>query len=577
VTEVQDSSGARAVLGLSVAVVAVALAPAVVAGALAGEALRAARLRWTWAAVTLPLVGLPLALAPNGRWQALEASIHVLRERPLLAARAAVPFWLALAPVVACAWKLSRDRRDRYHGGEHERRAVDAVGPLTALRRWSRRRTARRAGPRTSAGIYVGLDVHGEPVYSPPLIAHATIVGGSNTGKTNTLAVLLEGEAVAGRGFVIADGKGGRDLPRVALELGRRYSRPVAVWSIDRYGDQELDELRFAWNVCGDGNPTEVKDRIATAEEQSEPYYKAIAARGVLAACQALQATGRELRLDELAALLEQPSILKRQLAAATGDQLAQSAAAWLDALTEGERSGLRGMGLRLQTMVASEGGNVLLPDPNDREISLYRAFREGWFVVFSLPQGSYPNLVPHVTRYIIQAVNAVATRLEREGRHACALFAVDELSAFEGDQLAATLERARSAGIPVLLATQSLSNFESAGDVKLLHGALDNSELLVIHRQKVPESAELLASVAGTEETWEHTSKVQGGLGYHLGLDETGTRARRLTDRFRVHPNTVKALRLGEAIVITDRPTRTVRHVRVRPGITAQLSARAA
>jgi hypothetical protein len=358
------------------------------------------------------------------------------------------------------------------------------------------------------------------------------------------------------------------------MELGRRHGRPVALWSIEPYGDSDLDQFRLAWNVCGDGNPTEIKDRIAIAEEQAEPYYKAIASRGVLAACHAITRAGEDISLDRLAGLLERPGTLRRELAR-TPDELAVSAAAWIEDLTDTERSGLRGIGLRLQTLVASQGGPMLLPDRDGRDISLYRALREGWFVVFTLPQGTYPNLIPHVTRYVVSAVNAVATRLEQEGLKASGVFAVDELSAFDGPQLAATLERARSAGISVILATQSLSNFESVGDVKLLHGAIDNSELLIVHRQKVPDAAEVLAGVGGTKEAWEHTSKVHDGLGFHLGLDETGDRARRLTDRFRVHPNVIKALGLGEAIVIADRPIRSVRHVKVRAGLTARDSGR--
>src|SRR3954453_23143265 len=94
-----------------------------------------------------------------------------------------------------------------------------------------------------------------------------------------------------------------------------------------------------------------------------------------------------------------------------------------------------------------------------------------------------------------------------------------------------------------------SLSNPHSAGGENLLHAALDNAELLIVHRQAVPDAAELLAATGGTEEAWEHTHKVQDGLG-GIGWDEPGERARRLTDRFRAHPNVIKQLGRGEAVV---------------------------
>jgi type IV secretory pathway TraG/TraD family ATPase VirD4 len=229
-------------------------------------------------------------------------------------------------------------------------------------------------------------------------------------------------------------------------------------------------------------------------------------------------------------------------------------------------------MGVRLRTMIASDGGAALLPGDHGADIALYDAIRGGHLVVFSLPQGQYPELVPQVTRYVLQTLNAVATRLEREGIIAECMVLVDELSAFDGDQLCAGLERGRSAGLRYVVATQSLSNFATTGGDKLLHAALDNAELVVIHRQAVPDAAETLAALGGTEEAWEHTHKVRGAPA-PVGWDETGDRARRLTDRFRAHPNVIKSLGRGEAVLISHRPRFRVQQLTVAPAITARRS----
>lgn len=561
-------------IAVFLAAIGALLLPGLAIGVTLAELLRRRRLRWTWTLLALPLT-LPLAIAPDAaaRHAADATAALTAGDGPVTQLLVAmIPWWLAATPIAAIGWKLRRDRRDRLHGGEVEERVRRALGPLQLIRRRRDRDRQLSAGPRTSDGILLGLDAERRPVRILPLIAHATIVGGSNTGKTNTSAVLLEGMVDDGAGFVIADGKGGPDLPRTALELGARYGRPVALWSLQPYGDERLDAHRLPWNVCSDGNPTEIKDRIATSEAQSEPYYRAIASNGVLTACQALTGAGEPLRLDRIAELLEDPVALRKRLLELDDDPHAASAASWIAGLTETERSGLRGMGLRLRTMVASDGGGALLPDDDGRDISLYHAIRNGWLVVFSLPQGDYPDLIPHITRYVIATINAVASRIEREGQPTRAVFFVDELSAFDGEQLSATLERVRSAGISCMMATQSLSNFRSAGEEKLLHGALDNSELLVIHRQVVPESAEVLSSVGGTVQQWEHTHKVSDANGYFVGWDDTGERARRLADRFLVHPNEIKRLGRGEAVVISHRPEHAVRTVAIRRALTADL-----
>jgi conjugal transfer pilus assembly protein TraD len=562
---------------LAGAAVALVLAPSLIAGAIAAALMRRHRLRFTWALAAGAVLLTPLLLIrPLDAFQALERAFFDAtgpdhRVLPLLAA--ALVFWLPLAAFVAAVGKLWRDRRDRLHGGQREARSRGALGPVQMARLRRERARAAQLGRHSQDGVLLGHDVErGRPVRIPLLKAHATIVGGSNTGKTNTAEVLLEGTVVAGGGFVILDGKGGRDLARSAYALGERYQRPVALWSVLPYGDERLDALRLPWNVAGGGNPTEIKDRIANSEEQSEPYYKAVAARGVLACTQALQAANHGVAdLRHIAELLDSPDVKLIAALEHAGPDRFGSTIEWLRTLGDSEKSGLRGMGLRLHTMITSDGGEWLLPHPQGHEIDLYTAIKNRWLVVFTLPQGSYPELIPHVARYTISAVNAVAGRLEREGQTAHSVLFIDELSAFDGDQLCATYERGRSAGIRVAASTQSLSNFEDVGGTKLLHAAVDNSELFIVHRQAVPDTVELLASIGGTEEAWEHTHKIDDAHSFHIGLDEVGERNRRLTDKFRVHPNTIKQLRQGEAVIISQRPTLSVRRIKIEAGLSAR------
>ena len=554
-------------LQIACGVLALAAAPALAVGIAVGEMLRRRQMRWTYAvAPTLPSGAVAWFVAGP----AIERLIAAASSTDAATVTwAATPIWIALTPAVTLAWMLHRDRLDRLRGGSAEQRVRDALGPVDRHKISKACRREHAAGPLTQDGMLLGHDHQGRPIRIPELVAHATIVGGSNSGKTNTAEVLLSAHVQGGGGFVVLDGKGGRDLARTAVALGKQHGRRVRLWSIRPYGDPELDAHRQAWNAVGDADPTEVKDRIAASEEQTEPYYAAVAARGLLAAARLIDETTGVQRLDALAAALEDPATLATALKLTNPTE-----AAWLESLNASEGSALRGMANRLRTMTNTDGAEQLLPDPTKHEIVLHDAIANDELVVFTLPQGLYPDLVPHVTRYALATLNAVCTRIEQSGRKANALVFVDELSAFgDGDALCAGFERGRSAGVRYVVATQSLSNLATAGGDKLLHAAIDNAELLVIHRQAVPDAAELLASIGGTEEAWEHTHKVSDGIGSHLGLDETGERNRRLTDRFRAHPNAIKQLSTGEAVVISLRPDFKVRRLKVRPGASSAVS----
>ncbi len=545
-------------------------APGVVAGAVLVFVLRALRLRWTFGLVIAAISVLPLVTDPAGHTRAVQdLAVDLASGKRRLEVGSAVavlwPYWLLIAGAVSPFAKRGLERRTRLHGGRGERELRQQLGPVAMATRTVRRRRATRAPHDSDSGTLLGFSRAGEPIRIPALETHAMIVGGSGSGKTTTAEVLLEGEVAGGRGFVILDGKGGRSLPKFAVELAERHGRPVALWSVLPHGIHVLDRHRRSWNPAGGGNPTEIKDRIASAEEQTEPYYAAIAARGLLAAARALrESLGRNPGLDELASLLDAPTRLAALLREVGPDEYARDIT-WLRGLTDGERSGLRGMGTRLFTMVNSDGGEWLLPRPDGLEIDLYEAITNGWLVVFSLPEGTYPALIPHVCRYVLAALNAVATRLEREGRRARSIAFVDELSAFDGDQLCGGLERGRSAGMSYIVASQSVSNFRTAGGEKLLDAVLDNSQLVVIHRQTAPHAAEQLAGVAGTAEGWEHSHVVSDRFSRRLLGDESGERTRRLAEQFRAHPNDIKQLATGEAVLVRKHPSFSVDHVRIR------------
>ena len=191
-----------------------------------GALLTLLRLRWSFA---VPIaVGWrsrlalePSAGAPGVRWRRRARS-----KRARVSAGVAIgvlwPFWLVLAGVAGCgqaragtpcadAWRARRTRT-----------GADAR-PARASR--SRRRRQARQHPVGERGTLMGQTRAGEPVLVGALRAHAMIVGGSGAGKTTTAQVLLEGEVAGGRGFVILDGKGGRELPAAARPLSRRPAR----------------------------------------------------------------------------------------------------------------------------------------------------------------------------------------------------------------------------------------------------------------------------------------------------------------------------------------------------------------
>jgi conjugal transfer pilus assembly protein TraD len=348
--------------------------------------------------------------------------------------------------------------------------------------------------------------------------------------------------------------------PSFAAELqaaAAAAGRPFLLWSID--GPSH-------WNPLSQGNPTELKDRLIATERFSEPHYKRAAERYAQMALSVLAHThpGHPPTLAEMVTAMDSRRIprmlrdLPRPLAERVQDYLTE--------LTPDQLSAVKGLRTRLALMAESAAGPYLEPARDGGgQIDLRAALSGDPVVVFSLNSSRYPGLAAQIGTMVIQdLVSATGERqsasLGRLLPHA--LVGIDEFSALGADHLVHLVARGREPGLSVVLATQEFADMERAAR-GLRDQLVGNAAVKIIHRQDVPDSALMAAQLVGTHQVWERTIQTGGGL---LSRYDTRRGTRRLVEQFVIHPNEIKRLTTGEAIVITKQPTTQARAMRVRP-----------
>ena len=99
------------------------------------------------------------------------------------------------------------------------------------------------------------------------------------------------------------------------------------------------------------------------------------------------------------------------------------------------------------------------------------------------------------------------------------------------------------------MFATQELADIDRAAR-GLRDQLLGDAAVKIIHRQDVPDSA-LDRSTAGRAPSRSGSDTIQTGGGL-LGRYDTRRGSRRQVERFVIHPNQIKRLTTGEAILIT-------------------------
>jgi hypothetical protein len=502
-------------------------------GLLGAHLMRRRHLHWSWAAAAFALV-VPV--------------------RPLLGGSATV---LGLAAVVAATRGRRWHRQDLEAGSDLAASAADRWSPLDALRAGAGRVVA--TGPGMDAGtirkclaalagkLFPGGHDHSRWLREGELIvgedrrrrpvsirlggagggAHTLVVGATGSGKTVTQTWIATQAIAHGMATVVIDPKDDRwmreRLHSAAAAAGRRFLE----WTPDG---------PLAYNPYARGGDTEIADKALAGERFTEPHYQRQAQRYLGHAVRALRGTGRETSLSGLVEVLDPArlELLARQLPEGRAGEVH----AYLDSLTPRQRSELTGVRDRLAIMAESDVGAWLDAGTAGAEsFDLLDALRDRAVVCFSLRADSRPLLSQMLGTAIVLDLQSAVAALQ--GRPEPCLAVIDEFSAVAAEQVARLFARARSAGMSLILGTQELSDLRLPGRERLLEQVLGNLTSLIAHRQTVPDSADLIARLAGSRGAWRSS----------LSSDGRSTRSR--VREHLIDPDEVKRLVPGQATVI--------------------------
>ena len=423
-----------------------------------------------------------------------------------------------------------------------------------ALRRTARRREHRRG---RDGAICLGVAASGRPVSltDRELSAHGLILGASGSGKTTALLTILDQQIRRGVPVVAIDLKGSPSFAATLAQAARAAGRPFSLWTPDGPG---------FWNPLAHGNPTEGKDKLVSTERFTEPHYQRAAERYVQTVLRLLRhARPHEPpTLEEVVGLMN-PKRLPRLLRDVPPD-LAEGVQDYLSTLSPDQVSAIRGLQTRLAVITESEAGRYLKPG-GGASIDLRSALDGPEVVLFSLNSSRYGKFAAQLGTLVVQdLICATGLRLEAHsgpGTPSLAIIAIDEFSGIGGEHVVALFARGREAGAGALVATQEMADLDRAGR-GVRDQVIGSTALKLILRQDVPESAQTVAQITGTRRAWEETRQIGGTL--FPGPPGRGTR--RQVEEFVVHPNVVKSLPTGNAVLISKLSGRPAEVIRVTP-----------
>jgi hypothetical protein len=456
-------------------------------GIVAARLMRAKHLHWSWAATGLLLV--VLARPALGSWTVT----------------------LGVAALGATVWGRRWHREDIDAGTDLAEIAAGRRGPLDMLRSLGLRAALGRPEISLARGwfrgeeLILGREQRGRPV-SIPLGGssggtHTLVVGATGSGKTVTQTWMAVRAIEHGMGAVVVDPKGDRDMRGEVRRAAEVAGRPFIEWTPDGPA---------VYNPYARGSETEIADKALAGERFTEPHYLRQAQRYLGHVVRALRSAELEVTLHGIVHHLD--PVRLEGLARSLPESAAQATHAYLDSLTTRQQSDLTGVRDRLAILAESDVGPWLDPQTTGaKRFDLLDAVLARAVVYFSLESDLRPLLIQMLGVAIVQDLQATVAALQ--GRPVPTLAVIDEFSAVAAEQVVRLFGRARSAGFSLLLGTQELSDLRLPGREKLLEQVMGNLSVLIAHRQVVPDSAELIASLAGTRGAWRTSRHSDGRM----------------------------------------------------------------
>lgn len=406
-----------------------------------------------------------------------------------------------------------------------------------------------------------------ETLSNAQLNHHIHVVGASGFGKTVLLSHIIRQRIESGKGLVFIDLKGDLEtllkFSKFASDCGR--ATDLNIFSITE------KQFSCTYNILGDGNPTQIRDRIVSSLNWSEEYYKnqssSFLLKLLIVLCWLRDNKNEPLNIGTVLKCCESQDDLINSANRIPSDNLLlkRTCQNLLDFLSDKENyKSLQGLRTQLESIVLSDFGSLV--NPEAESMNLFRAYWESKIVFMFIDSRRYGETAKVLGRFVLQDLKFTSARIDaelREKERKPFTVVIDEFADLASEDFISFLDRARSSRMSVVISHQELCDLNRISN-EFAGRLMGNTSTLYAFLQKRPESAETIASIGGTKKSWKETLQSDKFLGFDV---MSGSKSHREVEEFNIHPNIIKSLKVGICVCIKKYPHSTAYTVKVNPG----------
>ena len=385
-------------------------------------------------------------------------------------------------------------------------------------------------------GTLIGFS-HKTPIYTADDAKHLFMCGTTGSGKTVALSNYIKRTNEMNYPALIIDGKGDINSGSL-LDITKRLNKRK-LYIINMSQPDKSDK----YNPFKNTTPTVCKDMLINLTDWSEEHYKVNTERYLQRVTTLMEMAGLHFSFESILYYINQDHFI------ALSKELSERGIITKEKHLNNAEIAKTGGGIaegaiaRFSLLVESELGTIF----SDTGIDIATALQEGASILFILNPLLYPETSSLMGRLIlIDSKKAISQMFNDRQR---SFFIFDEISSYASSVLIDLVNKSRSANVTCILATQSLSDLDSAVDENFKEQIIENCNNFLLLRQNSAKNAENWANIIGTETKAETTYQLGDESGRML---PTGAGTVKFNKEYIFHPDEIKNLKLGEAFFVS-------------------------
>lgn len=411
---------------------------------------------------------------------------------------------------------------------------------------------------------------------------HGLIIGGSGSGKTVVAEYMMYEQTIRGGGWLFIDAKLDSDQRDRLFHVAKMCGREDDFYIINTSDPA----LSHTYNPILQGDADEVASRLMALVPSTEgspgaDFYKQSAQNALQVIIGALKATGKVYHFGDLTVLLQSSKALaelESHLIAERGadDADARAFSIFLDQYRSRNKDGvvqidakrmketLGGMAARIAQFAQGGFGHIF--NTYQPEIDLTKILKEGKMVYVMLPTMAKDAAALNLGKMILSDLRTAVSRLQEMKKYERPdppfLAILDEMGSYVTGMpgIARLFEQGRSAGVSLWAAMQTFANLKMVSE-DFPNLIVQNTYTKLFFRF-ASQDADDAAELVGLTKRYAHSVSVGGSKGESSAVVKTapdgsasdsssGTESWRETEEFRVTPDQLRKLDIGECVAI--------------------------